>query len=116
MSAADEPAPRMQNVSQEAMPGETAQNQSLLEQRLMCRAQLAKQRQVIAFQLTPKLALTHKEVSAAQYPRSLMMRFLTQNPGSAYRLILPVATMLIGARTLGVLSTGLQIYKMFRAR
>lgn len=88
---------------------------TLLEQRLACRAQLAKQRQLIAFQLSPKLALTHEEVKASRYPRSLTMRFFSQNPAPAFSMILRLGKMLIGGRASGVLSTGLQIYRMFHA-
>jgi hypothetical protein len=98
-----------------AQQGQNPVQLTLLEQRLACRAQLAKQRQVIAFQLSPKLALTHEELNASKYPRSLTMRFFSQNPAPAFSMILRLATMVVGARASGVLSTGLQIYRMFRA-
>jgi len=115
MSAAEKLTSGSQNAEHQAMSGGKAQEKTLFEQRIACRAKLAKQRQVIGFQLAPKLALTHEEVKAAKYPRSLTMRFLTQNPASAYKLILPIATMLIGGRALSALNGGVQIYKMFRA-
>jgi sterol desaturase/sphingolipid hydroxylase (fatty acid hydroxylase superfamily) len=84
---------------------------SLVARKLALREQLAAQRQVIAFKLMPKRALSHSGETRTQY-RSFTMRFLTQNPASAFKLALGLATLLIGARASGVFNTGLQVYKM----
>lgn len=84
---------------------------TLAEQRAACRAQLAAQRQVIAFNLMPKRSLTHRSDSITQY-RSVTMRFLTQNPASSLKLALRLATLVIGARAAGAFNAGLQVYKL----
>lgn len=84
---------------------------SLVARKHALREQLTAQRQVIAFKLMPKRALSHSGETLTQY-RSFTMRFLTQNPASAFKLGLGLATLLIGARASGVFNTGLQVYKL----
>jgi len=115
MSTPLEAVREVHSAPKESNSGEGRQKISLLEQRLACRALLAKQRQVIAHQIRPKLALTHQEASNSQYPRSATMRFLTQNPAPALGIFLRLATMVVGMRASGAINAGLQTYKMFKA-
>lgn len=63
---------------------------TLAEQREAIRAQLHAQREIIA------LKLTRAERQEEYYPRSMIMRFLTQRPGAA--IAAEIATLLLGAR------------------
>jgi type VI protein secretion system component VasF len=62
---------------------------SLVEQRQSLCRQLQAQRQVIALQLGPE---SDKRDS---YPRSRIMRFVTQRPAAIIRLLAGVATLLM---------------------
>ena len=86
---------------------------SLQEQRLQIRRQLAEQREIIAFRLTPSNQV-RLSASDAIYPRSLTMRLLTRNPAPVLKLAIGVATWLLGARISGVLHEGMQFLKMVR--
>lgn len=87
----------------------------LQEQRLELRRMLAEQREIIAFQLTPRYRLEHSNSGTAQaYPRSLTMRWLSQNPAPALKLILGIATWLLGARVAGAVRDGMQLIKTLR--
>ncbi len=99
---------------------------SLLEQRLALRRQMSEQREVIALQLTPARLDADRLVSGSQlrqsafgrnsvYPRSLTMRWLTQNPAPLIKLATSAATWLLGARYSGILKDGMQFLKMVRA-
>ncbi len=89
---------------------------SLLEQRLGLRRQLAEQREIIAFQLTPSYQLRQSSVSGKDltYPRSLTMRLLTRNPAPVIKLAIGVATWLLGKRVSGMLQEGMQFIKILR--
>ena len=89
---------------------------SLEEQRLVLRRQLAEQRELIAYRLTPnsQLRLSASGQNAA-FPRSMTMRLLTRNPAPVIKLAIGVATWLLGARFSGVLLEGMQFIKMIRA-
>ena len=88
---------------------------SLLEQRLALRRQLADQREIIAFRLTPGNQLQHSSTqSGLSYPRSLTMRLLRQNPAPVVKLVVGIATWLLGKRFSGVLQEGVQFLKMVR--
>ncbi len=88
---------------------------SLQTQRLALRRLLAEQREIIAFQLTPHYRLQQSNSAMGlTYPRSLTMRLLSQNPAPALKLIVGVATWLLGARVANVLREGMQFLKMVR--
>jgi len=88
---------------------------SLLEQRLALRRQLADQREIIAFRLTPGSQLRlNASAQGMSYPRSLTMRLLTKNPAPVIKLAIGVATWLIGKRLSGALHEGMRFIKMLR--
>ena len=88
---------------------------SLQEQRLALRRMLAEQREIIAFQLTPRYRLQQSNAGTAlAYPRSLTMRWLSQNPAPAVKLMLGIATWLLGARVAGAVHDGMKFIKMLR--
>ena len=93
----------------------TSEPRTLQEQRLGLRRQLAEQREIIAFQLTPSHQLrqsgTGRDLS---YPRSLTMRLLTRNPAPVLKIAIGVATWLLGNRVSGMLQEGMQFIKMLR--
>jgi hypothetical protein len=61
---------------------------SLVERRLSLRRRLQAQRRVIAQQLGQQSGMN------GSYPRSRMMRFLTQQPALSVRLLVGLATLL----------------------
>ena len=88
---------------------------SLQKQRLALRRLLAEQREIIAFQLTPRSRLEQSNsAKGLAYPRSLTMRWLSQNPAPALKLIFGIATWLLGARVAGAVHDGMQFIKMLR--
>ena len=88
---------------------------TLQEQRLALRRQLADQREIIAFRLTPGNQLQQSETGRSlSYPRSLTMRLLSQNPAPVIKLAIGIATWLLGKRFSGVLQEGVQFLKMVR--
>jgi hypothetical protein len=66
----------------------------LAEQRLILRRKIRAQREVLAYQLGPA-----PEVEKA-YPRSMIMRFLTQRPALAASLFGKASSLFLGARFL----------------
>ena len=88
---------------------------SLQEQRLELRRMLAEQREIIAFQLTPRYRLQQSNsATGLTYPRSLTMRWLSQNPAPALKLVIGIATWLLGARVAGAVREGMQFIKTLR--
>ena len=90
---------------------------SLEDQRLALRRQLADQREVIAFRLTPGNQLQRADTdnsTSLTYPRSLTMRLLRQNPEPVIKLAVGLVTWLLGKRFSGVLQEGMQFLKMVR--
>jgi hypothetical protein len=85
---------------------------SLQGRRLELRRLLAEQREIIAFQLAPNHRL--RQPVGLAYPRSMTMRLLTQNPAPALKLIIGVATWLLGARVARAVHDGMQFLKMLR--
>lgn len=88
----------------------TNKHLSLAEQREQIRAQLHAQREVIA------MKLTRAEVQDRSYPRSMVMRFLTQRPVAA--ITAEVATLLLGARLIrsfNSVKTLVQVFKSLRS-
>lgn len=88
----------------------TNKHLSLAEQREKIRAQLHAQREVIA------IKLTRAEVQESSYPRSMVMRFLTQRPVAA--ITAEVATLFLGARLIrsfNSVRTLLQVFKSLRS-
>jgi hypothetical protein len=87
-------------------------NESLKTRRLSLRDQLAKQRAVIAQQLTPtKPPPLH---GRSTFPRSLTMRLLIQNPAPVLRITLGLANWVLGARAKGPIRAGLQLLNLLR--
>jgi hypothetical protein len=85
---------------------------SLKTQRLRLRDQLAKQRLLIAQQLTPTALPTAHGRSA--FPRSLTMRLLIQNPALVLRITLGLANWALGARAKSTIRAGLPLLSLLR--
>ncbi len=79
---------------------------SLQQQRLALRAQMANQRQVIVLQLGPE-----QTESAQLYPRSKIMRFLTQRPELMKKLL----NLVIGASFIKSMHPVLTIVKFLHS-
>ena len=86
----------------------TTLSPSLAEQRKDVRMQLQKQRAVILLQLSPKTP------ASTFYPRSRTMRLLSQKPKFVAKLLLEVAGIVIGTRTIKSLIGAVGLVKMLR--
>ncbi|PJA39979.1 MAG: hypothetical protein CO182_08560 [Lysobacterales bacterium CG_4_9_14_3_um_filter_62_6] len=82
---------------------------TLLEQRLALRQRLQAQRQQIAQQLSPAQA------RHSGYPRSMTMRFFTQQPALVARLLAQAAVVVLGVRYFKSLTTALALAKLLRS-
>ena len=82
---------------------------SLIQQRETLRKRLLAQRQQLADQLQPSTEI------ADSYPRSVTMRFLTQQPELATRLLTGLATLLMGARLLKSMTATLALVRVLRS-
>ena len=82
---------------------------ALVMQRQILRRRLQAQRSVIAHQLVAGVAVDNS------YPRSMTMRFLTQRPALAGRLLTGAATLLVGRRLLRTLTVALAVAGIARA-
>jgi hypothetical protein len=79
------------------LPDQWPQNGSkipLPQQRLILRKKIRAQREVLSYQLGPA------PEAQTDYPRSMIMRFLTQRPALAVSVLGKVATLFLGARFL----------------
>ena len=81
--------------------------QSLNEQRQALREQMKHQRKVIAHELIHATAINNN------YPRSMTMRFLTQQTG--IKILAELATLFIGARFLKSLANALHVAKFIKS-
>lgn len=86
-----------------------SESNSLIQQREMLRQRLQAQREQLAEQLQPS-----KEI-ADSYPRSMTMRFLTQQPELATRLLTGLATLFLGARLLKSMTATLALMRVLRS-
>ncbi|MGH8049735.1 MAG: hypothetical protein ACREPB_03640 [Arenimonas sp.] len=66
----------------------------LTQQRLILRSKIRAQREVLSYQLGPA------PEAKSDYPRSMIMRFLTQHPALATGLFGKLATLVLGTRFL----------------
>jgi hypothetical protein len=82
---------------------------TLFEQRQTLRLRLQEQRQLIAYRLGPAPFAT------SGYPRSMTMRFLTQRPDLAVRLLSGLATLLVGRRYFRVVATAVAVAGIVRS-
>ncbi len=78
----------------------------LAEQRESLRYRLSAQRRQIAIRIDPP---------NVAYPRSVIMRFLTQQPALAARLFVGIATLLIGARYLKSITSAWTVAQLVRS-
>lgn len=69
-------------------------NMPLAQQRLILRRKIRAQREVLSYQLGPA------PEAQRDYPRSMIMRFLTQRPALAASVLGKLATLVLGARFL----------------
>lgn len=84
---------------------------SLVIQREALRRQLQVQRQVIAHQITQQI--DNSAAIRKRQPRSMTMRFLTQQPTAA--VIAELATLLVGGRLLKSVTSGIAISRMLQS-
>lgn len=82
---------------------------SRVEQRLALRRELAAQRQLIAYQLGPSSGIT------GSFPRSMTMRLVTRQPALAAKLLVGIATFLVGVRIFGSITTALTVARIVRS-
>jgi hypothetical protein len=87
---------------------------SLEQQRLAVRQQLAQQREVIASRLSPGAELL-PALARPSFPRSLTMRLLMHNPAPALKLVLGLTTLVIGARASSAIRAGVQVFNLVRS-
>lgn len=86
---------------------------SLLVQRDKLRSQLQAQRLLIAKQMSNSSCDSEDASHAKAYPRSMTMRFLSQQPVT--RLLVEFATFLAGARLLKSITSAVTISRMVQA-
>ena len=79
---------------------------SLVEQRETLQRKMQTQRGQIAQRLTPG--------DSRNYPRSMTMRFLTQQPALATKMAVGLATLVLGARYFKNVTTALTVARMVR--
>jgi len=82
---------------------------ALVMQREILRRRLQAQRNVIAHQLAVGVAVD------SRYPRSMTMRFLTQRPALAGRLLTGAATLLAGRHFFRALTVALAVASIARS-
>lgn len=87
---------------------DVSKNISLVQQRETLRQRLQAQREQLAEQLKPPTEMVDS------YPRSMTMRFLTQQPQLAARLLTGLATLLVGARLLKSMIATLALVRALR--
>lgn len=80
---------------------------ALTEQRETLRLHLHAQRRRIEMQLSPH--------NGHGYPRSMTMRFLTQQPALAAKFFVGLATLLMGARFLKSVTTAVTVAQLVRS-
>jgi hypothetical protein len=84
--------------------------ESLAQQRLGLRLQLATQRAVIADQLTPKSPVLSATTHRA-FPRSLTMQLLIQHPTPALRLLCELTNLVFGKNASSAIRASVQFFK-----
>ncbi len=82
---------------------------TLIEQREILRRKLLTQRILIARQIDPSPAESNV------YPRSMTMRFLTQRPELALKLLAEFAAMMVGARFFRSMNTALAVARILKS-
>lgn len=87
---------------------QTPASTSLSEQRQLMRKKIREQRAVIEHQLAPMQPIS------SEYPRSNTMRFFTQRPGLAIKLLTEVAGIFLGATFLKSMTTAFGFARHFR--
>lgn len=85
---------------------------SLEHERLLLRNQLSAQRLVIMRKLEPAPVAS----AARGYPRSYLMRFISEHPDAAMKLLGRALLLTMGAPALKTLMSALTFGKLFRAR
>lgn len=90
-------------------PGASA---SLERERLLLRSRLSAQRLIIMQKLEPAPVAS----AARGYPRSHIMRFISEHPDAAMKLLGRALVLTLGAPTLKTLMSALAFGRLFRAR
>ena len=85
-------------------------NLTLAEQRQQLREKIQSQRALISLQLGPI------RVESTSYPRSNTMRFLTQRPGLAVKLLTEFAALFAGARFIKSIGTAFGFARILHSR
>ncbi len=87
----------------------TTPDTSLAAQRLALRSQLVEQRQRISNVLGPAPEANN------EFPRSITMRLITQNPDVALKVVSQVGMLLFGSRIFRSLNNALAVSKVVRS-